>query len=72
MQQTLSYCNKNKNRNKSKIKEIQIDNILNSLILVLVQWIYRFRLLGFIGMNNWISDQVISNGLFYMEMFILN
>ena len=51
---------------------VTTDNILNSLILVLVQWIYRFRLLGFIGIENWISNQVISNGLFYMAVFILN
>ena len=59
-------------QNKNKIKQIQIVDALNSLILVLVQWIYRFRLLGLIGMDNWISNQFISNGLFYMKMFILN
>ena len=42
----------------------------SSLILVLVQWTYRFRLPGFIGMDSWFSNQVISNGLFYMAMFM--
>ena len=37
----------------------KIVNILDSLILILVQWIYRFSLLGFIGMINWISNHVM-------------
>ena len=52
-------------KNKNKIKEVQIVNILNSLILVLVQWIYRFRLLAFIGMDSWFS-----NKLYQMVYFI--
>ena len=42
-------------------------NIPNSHLLELVQWIYRYW--AFFGMENWISNQVVANGLFYMPMF---
>ena len=45
-------------------------NILNSYLLELVQWIYRCWAL--FVMENWISNQVMANGLFYMPMFNLN
>ena len=33
---------------------------------------YRFRMLGLFGMDNWINYQLIANGLIYKTMFILN